>query len=93
MTGAPAYSIAPDVAWRIVGGEVFAVTIDGLSHDIDRPSGVAIWQLLDAGPATLDQVVAMLVEQFKVDSATARTDAAEFLSDLQKKSLVSVSAE
>jgi len=79
--------LADNVAWRIVDGEVFAITADGTLHSIGNETGLAIWDLLAAGPVSIDTVVETLVEQFEVDRDTATADSAEFLNLLAHKGI------
>ncbi|MBM4355633.1 MAG: PqqD family protein [Deltaproteobacteria bacterium] len=78
----PTYRISPDVAWRIVDEELFAVTPDGNLHHVDSPTGVYVWHLLDRKPATLAQCADAVFREFEVDLPTASGDLAEFLGRL-----------
>jgi outer membrane protein assembly factor BamB len=78
----PIYRISTDAAWRIVDGELFAVTPDGNLHHVDSPTGVFVWQLLNQAPATLSACSEAVVREFEVDLPTARQDLSEFLDQL-----------
>lgn len=45
--------------------------------------GSFIWDVLQQ-PATLDELVARITEEYEVDDATARSDAEEFLAELRQ---------
>ena len=77
------YRLTPSMAWRLVEGQVFAVTREGTMHNIETESGVAIWTRLSQGDATVDDLVATVSEQFEVDEQTARTDTEEFVQTLE----------
>ena len=79
------YKLADNVAWRIVDGEVFAITADGTLHNIANETGKAVWNLLAAGPVSVATAAEALVEEFEVDLETATADAAEFFGVLVKK--------
>lgn len=87
MPASATYRIGRNVAWRLVDGEVFAITANGLTHEIDRASGVAAWKRLDSGPASLDDLVDVLVAEFEVDRDTARKDCAQFVETLLARGL------
>ena len=82
------YKLPDNVAWRIVDGEVFAITADGTLHSIANDTGLAIWDLLAAGPVNVNAVAQAIVQQFEVDLKTAAADAAEFLDLLVEKGVV-----
>lgn len=79
------YKLADNVAWRIVDGEVFAITADGTLHTIANETGLVIWSLLAEGPIIVDAVAKAMVEQFEVDLEPATNDVAEFLDLLVQK--------
>jgi hypothetical protein len=53
------------------------------------PEGGAIWELLLAGNASDDDLVKAMLKEFDVDEATARSDIAEGLGELQDLGLLS----
>ncbi len=78
----PTYRIHSDVAWRIVDGELFAVTPDGNLHHVESPTGVFVWKMLDGRAPSASECAAAVTEAFEVDLETARKDLAEFLEQL-----------
>ena len=84
------YKLADNVAWRIVDGEVFAITIDGTLHNITNETGKAIWDRLADGPVSVDALAEALVDEFEVDLVTATADATEFLALLVEKGVAVV---
>lgn len=79
------YTIAADVAWRLVDNQVFAVTLDGNLHLVDSATGVLIWTALSNGTETLPELVEQIVDGFDVAPARATADLAEFLGALVSK--------
>ncbi|WCM26974.1 PqqD family protein [Sphingomonas sp. QA11] len=48
-----------------------------------RGSGVRIWQLIDERKYSADDIVEIMTQEFDVDIATARTDVARVVADLE----------
>jgi hypothetical protein len=76
-----------DTAFREIEG--LAYVVDPGTSDLHSFSEVAtrIWVLLD-GERTVSQVVDVVVDEFKVDRATAEADTLELLDELLAKGLV-----
>lgn len=82
------YRLHPDVAWRLVDGEVFLLTVDSRYHQIDDEVGVLVWTTLSAAPESapppLSELVARVVAGFAIDPATAEADLRAFLATLER---------
>ena len=88
----------PDVAWRNWDGEVVILTPaghdpeappeqqDGAEHDLN-PVASRIWELCD-GTRDVQQIGAVLAEEFEVDAGTAAKDAAELVVTLMRRKLI-----
>ena len=76
--------IDKDVAWRIVDGQLFAVTVDGNLHNVDSPVGVAVWSLIDQGEGSVEKLLEHVLAEFDVDRTTAESDLREFLDHLKQ---------
>lgn len=75
---------------REIGDEVVAVSIG--DNDFDgiinlTSSGAFLWRLLEKGCAE-DDLVKALLDNYKIDETTARTDAKEFVQKLKNKDLL-----
>mgnify|MGYP002641218359 CR=1 FL=1 len=82
------YSVSDSVAWREVDGEVFAVTSDGVMHNIRNPVGLFIFKALLQDGATVSSIASQVVDAFEVSPDTAREDATEFIEHLVAKGVV-----
>ena len=68
------YSVPDSVAWREVDGEVFAVTSDGVMHNISNAVGLFIFHALLQDGATVSSIASQVVDAFDVNLDTARED-------------------
>lgn len=82
------FRIGSQVAWRLVDGQIFAVTQDGRIHNIDDATGLCIWERLDKGAVAAEQLVQTVVTAFEVEEAEARADLTEFLDSLLAAGIV-----
>lgn len=82
------YKISAQVAWRIVDGQVFAVTQDGRIHNIDDATGLCVWDRLNKSGATFEQLLTAVTDEFAVEQTVAQGDLDEFLSSLSDLGLV-----
>lgn len=82
------YQIARRVAWRLVAGELFAITPDGMQHHVESPTGVLVWSEIEKGGRDRDQLLKAILAEFDVDEATAAADLDEFLSSLVNAGLL-----
>lgn len=80
--------IDKNVAWRIVDNQLFAVTVDGNLHHVESPVGVAIWNLLDQGKGTREELLAHVLAEFEIDAPSATADLDEFLDDLKQRGVL-----
>ena len=88
----------PDLAWRSWDGEVVILSPaghdpaapelqrDGAEHDLNEV-GSRIWEMCD-GSHTVEEIARAIVDEFEIDEATARTDAAEFVRSLRSQRLL-----
>lgn len=86
------YRQVPDVICRQVGSESILVPIRQNVGDLDyiytlSPVAARVWALLD-GERSLEQIVAMICEEYDVTPDQAASDVAELVTDLEKVSLV-----
>jgi hypothetical protein len=75
-----------DVAWREIADEIIIVPISRRRTDLDsvyvlNDVGARIWQLLN-GERDLDDIVAVLADEYEVDRAEAEADLTEYLTEL-----------
>jgi len=84
------YVVARNVAWRLVAGELFAITPDGRQHHVESPTGVFIWSEIDKGRSERAQLLKAVLAEFEIDPKTAAADLDEFLASLLSAALISL---
>ena len=77
-----------NVAWREIADEIIVVPISRRRTDLDsvyvlNDVGARIWQLLD-GERDLDDIVAVLADEYEVDRAEAEADLSAYLTELRE---------
>ncbi|MBI5486676.1 MAG: PqqD family protein [Deltaproteobacteria bacterium] len=78
----------PDVAFRVIDGQAVIVVPATQSMHTLNDVGTFIWERCEG--RTVDEVVALLVEEFEVDDATARADLDAFARELGEKRMLVV---
>jgi len=77
----------PRTASRVFNGEAVIVSPAENMVRMLNPVGSRIWELCD-GTRTLDQIAAVLTNEFEVDAAHARQSVDVFVAELAAKDLV-----
>jgi len=75
------------VEWREVNGEIVALDVRAAEYIAVTGSGAGLWPSLAAG-ATHAELIALLVDRYDVDEATAAADVTAFLEALAARGLV-----
>lgn len=82
------YSVKKEYVLREIAGEYLAVPTEGGGEIVILdPVSRLLWEALEA-PKTLDELTALVTENFEVDPSTARADIQDFLSSLEKAKLI-----
>lgn len=88
MTDAARYRIRrTGVSWRELDGQIVVLDLESSRYVTVSGAGAVIWERLVPG-ATLDEIVAELVDVFDIDDATARSDSKLFLDDLRVRNIL-----
>lgn len=85
---ASTYHLNPELAWRVIDGEVVILKIKTTTYYSLDPVGSFIWRAMEGAPKTRDQVLDAILEEFAVDRATAVADLDELFTDLVREELV-----
>lgn len=86
------YSLNPDLAWRVIDGEVVILKIKTTTYYSLDPVGSFIWQGLNDKSRERDEILNDLLAEFEVDQETASKDLDELFTDLTREELVLVTA-
>jgi hypothetical protein len=76
-----------DVVWREVGDELIVLELSTTTYLTLNGSAKQLWLKLTTG-STVDDLVDMLIERYRISSEQARTDTESFLSDLSDRALI-----
>ncbi len=82
------YSWNPQVSYRVVGGEVFIITVDRAFHRVQVPSAVDIVLALSQAPKVLSELVILVTTKYRVEKAQATADLEAFLQLLVAQQIV-----
>lgn len=80
--------IREDLLSEEIDGEVVVLDLAGDKYFSLNQVGVVIWQALENGGATLEEILARMLEEFEVDEEIAREDAILFLHSLREANLL-----
>jgi len=78
---------SPKSAWRIIEGEAVILSMDTKVLRGLNPVGSRIWDLID-GQRSLEDIVAVIVQEFDVAPGQAAQDVEAFIRDLLDRGLV-----
>jgi hypothetical protein len=86
------YSLNPDLAWRIIDGDVVILKIRTTTYYSLDPVGSFIWLRMEKGSRTREEILDAVTAEFEVERTQAGIDLDELLADLGREELVLVSA-
>ena len=75
------------ITWRELDGQIVVLDLESSRYVTVSGAGAVIWERLIPG-ASLDEIVADLVEVFDIDVATARSDSEAFLGELRDRNIL-----
>jgi len=82
------WQISPKVLSSKIDEDVVLMSIDEGFYFTLEPVGSRIWELLSEKPATLEELVNQLMEEYEVDKETCMKDVQEFIDDMASKKLI-----
>ena len=82
----------PQVISRTVEGEAVIVLPESGQVGVLNEVGTRVWELAD-GRHSLEEIVAVIAEEFEVTSEQARQDVDAFVQELVEKEMLILSAE
>jgi len=78
---------SPDTAFRIIENEAVVVSCTEGTARVLNETGARVWELLD-GVRGIDEIIEIIIADFKVSKEEARADIVEFLKELIEKKMV-----
>jgi len=90
------FTRSKSVVARVVSGETLIVPIRGKVGDLAsiysfNGTGTLIWKLLES-PQTIEQLAVCITQEYEVDSAQAKADVTNFVTEMKAVGLVEVAA-
>jgi hypothetical protein len=79
----------PDMVFSEMDGETVMMSIENSEYYGLDPVASRIWELLDQ-PATVEQLVEKLLEEYEVDHDTCLDDVLSFSQELMEKKILSL---
>ena len=76
------------IAFHKVDGRIVALELDGATYLSVNPSGVPLWERLGQGPATTEELAALLAGTYDLAPEQAARDTAVFLEELMARDLL-----
>ena len=85
-------AISADVVAREVSGELVLLNLDSGTYFGLNPVGGRVWALVEEQPRTLQEVSAVLQEEFAVSAEEAESDLLQLAADLHQHGLLLLAA-
>lgn len=84
----PLYSLNPDLAWRVIDGEVVILKIKTTTYYSLDPVGSFIWRGLENKTRNREEILDEVLAEFDTDRETASSDLDELFTDLTREELL-----
>jgi hypothetical protein len=82
------WKTSPKVLSSKLDEEVILMSIEADSYFGVDPVGSYIWELLAKNPATIEELVIMLMDEYEVDENTCKNDVEFFISEMSTRNLI-----
>jgi len=78
-----------NIAWRIIDGQAYIVTVNDSKLHLLNEIGTRIWQLIER-KIDFENLVKKLLSEYDVESEKLRADLKEFIEELKTKGLIKI---
>jgi hypothetical protein len=82
------WKVSEEVLYSKIDEEVILMSIEADSYFGLDPVGSYIWELLSKQPASINELVAIMMEEYEVDEDTCRKDVQAFINDMSGRKLI-----
>jgi len=80
----------PDVAWRILGDQLIAITpTDNCVHRFNE-TGSFIWKCLEKGPEPLSELIQKVEGHFEMSEKVVELEVINFVKEITEKGIVKI---
>ncbi len=80
----------PDVAWRILGDFLIAITPSSNTVHRFNKTGADLWKFLESGGQRISELVTSLENLYDIDRTRAENDVLGFFREVTEKGIVTV---
>ncbi len=85
-----------EIKWQVdsevlsskIDDEAILMSIEADSYFGLDPVGSRIWEILSAEAKTMDELVALLMEEYEVEEKQCREDVSHFVEDMENRKLI-----
>ena len=82
------WQVTPQVLSSKIDEEVILMSIEADSYFGLDPIGSHIWELLSKQPATINELVELLLAEYDIDEETCKKDVHFFVEDMSNRNLI-----
>ena len=82
------WQLAKEVLSSKIDEEIVLLAVDAESYLSLDPVGSRIWELLSEKPSTVDELAALLMEEYEVDRGTCLNDVQAFIDDIAARKMI-----
>ena len=82
------WHISPEVLSSKIDEEVILMSIEADSYFGLDPVGSRIWEIISKQPASINELVTIMMEEYEVDEATCLHDVQAFVDDMSGRKLI-----
>jgi hypothetical protein len=82
------WKINPEVLSSRIDEEAILMSVEAESYFGLDPVGSRIWELLSKQPATTEELVVLLMEEYEIDEITCRDHVQQFVIEISDRKLI-----
>jgi len=78
-----------NIAWRIIDGQAYIVTVNDSKLHLLNEIGTRIWQLIER-KIDFEELLKKLISEYDIELEKLRADLKEFIEELNSKGLIKI---
>ena len=82
------WQVSPEVLSSKIDEEAILMSIEADSYFGLEPVGSRIWEILTKHPASVNELVFLLMQEYEVDEEICREDVQQFINDMSGRKLI-----
>ena len=84
----PKWQVTPEVLSSKIDEEVILMSVEAGFYFRLGLVGSRIWELISIQPASVNELITMLMEEYEVEEATCREEVQQFIDDMSRRKLI-----